>query len=100
MGKYSYLYQNIKEAHNFSVMAGHSYQIEQYDGFRVTGRNATSDYIGANNMAIFLDHETERPFGYKNENILAALFREQLMITKVNICFPQVSDGKVHPNSD
>ncbi|MBK6564028.1 MAG: SusC/RagA family TonB-linked outer membrane protein [Saprospiraceae bacterium] len=66
--------KNIKEAHNFSVMAGHSYQIEQYDGFRVTGRNATSDYIGANNMAIFLDHETERPFGYKNENILAALF--------------------------
>ena len=41
-------------------MGGYSWQTDQFNGFRVTGRNATSDYIGANNLGTFLDFETER----------------------------------------
>lgn len=67
-------FDEIREAHNFSVMGGYSYQIDGFNGFSAAGRNATSDYIGANNLAIFLDHESDRPSGYKNERLLISLF--------------------------
>ena len=72
-GTLTYL-EKIKTDHNFSVMGGYSYQIDGFNGFSAAGRNATSDYIGANNLAIFLDHESDRPSGYKNERLLISLF--------------------------
>lgn len=72
-GTMTYL-NTFNEKHNFSVMGGYSWQIEEYDGFSVTGRNATSDYIGANNIGTFLDFETETPYSYRNENLLISFF--------------------------
>ena len=68
----------FNEKHNFSLMGGYSWQTDQFDGFRVAGRNATSDYIGANNLGSFLDVDTERPFGYKREDLLIAFFSRAL----------------------
>ena len=76
-GTLTYL-NTFNENHNFSVMGGYSWQTDLFDGFSVAGRNATSDYIGANNMGIFLDHETERPYGYKREDILISFFSRAL----------------------
>ena len=64
----------FKEKHNFSLMGGYSWQIDQFNGFRVSARNATSDFIGANNLGTFLDLETDRPFGYKREDLLISFF--------------------------
>ena len=64
----------FNEKHNFSLMGGYSWQTDQFNGFRISARNATSDYIGANNLGTFLDLETDRPFGYKREDLLISFF--------------------------
>lgn len=64
----------FQERHNFSIMGGYSWQKDQFDGFSIVGRNATSDYIGANNIGTFLDYATERPYGYKREDLLISFF--------------------------
>lgn len=64
----------FNEKHNFSLMGGYSWKQTNSWFFRVAGRNATSDYIGANNLGSFLDVDTERPFGYKREDLLIAFF--------------------------
>lgn len=66
--------EKFSDVQNFSLMGGYSYQIDGFNGFSAAGRNATSDYIGANNLAIFLDHESDRPSGYKNERLLISMF--------------------------
>lgn len=76
-GTLTYL-NTFNEVHNFSVMGGYSWQTDQFDGFSVAGRNATSDYIGANNIGTFLDNETDRPYGYKREDLLISFFSRAL----------------------
>ncbi|MCZ2339809.1 MAG: TonB-dependent receptor, partial [Chitinophagales bacterium] len=66
------------EKHNFSLMGGYSWQKDFFDGFSVSGRNATSDYIGADNLGTFLDLQTDRPFGYKREDLLISFFSRAL----------------------
>jgi hypothetical protein len=69
-------------------MGGYSWQIDQFNGFRVSARNATSDYIGANNLGTFLDLETDRPFGYKREDLLISFFSRACTIIRANIWHP------------
>lgn len=46
---------SIRETHNFEILGGYSWQENTYEGFFARGRDANSDHIGINNLAIFSD---------------------------------------------
>ncbi|MBK9211750.1 MAG: SusC/RagA family TonB-linked outer membrane protein [Saprospiraceae bacterium] len=66
--------KSFKEIHNMTLMGGHSYQKDGFDGFGATGRNALSDYVKSHNLGAFVETPYGSIYSYKNEYLLASFF--------------------------
>ena len=68
-------YTNVfNKVHSISAMAGHSYQVDAYDGFSAQGKDAQSDYVTSNNLGTLLQLEPGSISSYKNESGFISLF--------------------------
>lgn len=64
----------ISDVHSLTVLAGHSYQRDIFDGIRAEGRNALSDYLQSNNLGALLEVNPGDIGSYKNEFLQASFF--------------------------
>lgn len=64
----------FQEKHSLDAMAGHSYQIDGFDGFAAQGKNAQSDYVTSNNLGTLLELEPGSISSYKNRSAFISLF--------------------------
>lgn len=66
--------RTLNNKHNFTLLGGHSYQKDLFDGLTAQGRNALSDYLKANNLSSLLDVTPGSIASYKNEFLQASFF--------------------------
>ena len=66
--------KTLNNKHNFTILGGHSYQKDLFDGLRAEGKNALSDYLKANNLSSILDVTPGSIASYKNEFLQASFF--------------------------
>ncbi len=70
--------KTFKEKHNINVMAGHSYQVDNYDGFKAEGKNAQSNFVQSNNLQVLLDLEPGSITSYKDASGFISLFARSM----------------------
>ncbi|MEZ4906424.1 MAG: SusC/RagA family TonB-linked outer membrane protein [Saprospiraceae bacterium] len=66
--------KSFNDKHNLTLLGGHSYQKDLYDGLTAEGKNALSDYLKANNLGSLLDVVPGSISSYKNEFLQASFF--------------------------
>ncbi|MBK8491485.1 MAG: SusC/RagA family TonB-linked outer membrane protein [Saprospirales bacterium] len=66
--------RTLPGGHSLNLVAGHSYQVDNYDGFTAQGQQAQSDYVTSNNLEALLLLQPGSISSYKNQALLASFF--------------------------
>ncbi len=64
----------LNEVHSLNIIGGHSYQINNEDGFKAQGENAQSDLLLSHNLGTLLDLEYGSISSYEKQSLLASFF--------------------------
>ncbi len=65
---------SFNEVHNLNAMLGYSWQEYNHDGFNATGRDAQSNYVGADNLSTLIDVNPGDISSYANMSRLIGFF--------------------------
>lgn len=66
--------RTLQEVHSINLIGGHSYQIDNFDGFSAEGKEAKSDYVTSHNLEALLTLDPGSISSYKNQALLASFF--------------------------